>query len=274
MWGRFKSGLVLAAIFITFLILVGHTPLLKAQQKAVDNTCTAIKPYETKVNINMLQMDPVYDWTKSEGEILRNMEKYLPRWLRENAIRLLWQANDLEVGGTAFGGWGIAPEYKFDNLAVDRYGVYYCPIVKEINVDILYRSLVFVPTDVKQDECLFQVIVDHIGGHETIARSVLDAYTAKMKTDLVTLSREMEASAGYMKRKEIADALATMKDGLNQTIMVFFSEAIQKEILRRGLAFDSKENIDAVRLVRDKCALGADYVPPGVKPEIDIQISR
>jgi hypothetical protein len=225
---------------IPLKVLLASALLVPAGAKVDRNNCAKNKPFNTKINIHLEIPDAKYNHKISVKKLTTDQEKLMAEWKNENEDHV-WASQELFVYGLARGGMGVRTNSKFLGRAYDRYGMYYCPFVKEINIDVFYHTQIFVASELKKGTCQFDLTLDHeLWHHETNVKAVEDTLI-KLKKELPQIIAYMERR--YVPRTEMEKGFNSLSEGLSDAIEIY-GEHMYKEIQKRNAPIDSPENYE------------------------------
>lgn len=243
--------------FISFLVFM-MCILPQAAQAQIDFDCSAIKPYQTRINITYETVDPVYDLSLSMEEMDdEKADERQKHWLRKNGLETLWTADDLVTQGLASGAWGMSTSYKLRSKNVDRMGAYHCAFFQEINLSVFYRTIIYIAKEFPQESCKFNVIHKHELEHHATNQNVVNSYVIKLEEDIRKMIPYMERRPAGSHR--IQERFEDMKLGLSDAVKVYLKEAMTKEIKERNAIIDSPENYDEVDRLKHLCDVRDEY---------------
>jgi hypothetical protein len=225
---------------INDLLVAGASLIL-----ASTGTCIGVKDFQTELNINLETPDVVYDMSRSTGYLTKNHSAIIDRWKNEHEDHV-WSSHDLEIGGLARGGIGVATRISMKGKRVDRYGVYWCPVINRIDVDIFYATTIFISKENQKNECVFNNILEHEHGHHSINMLVVKKYVDKLKDDLPVMVEYLEKD--YIPREQVKVRFADMEQGLKDAIEVY-GAYIHKEMTELNGYHDRPEEYE--RLSRE-----------------------
>ncbi len=191
--------------------------------------CEDKKPFGTKININLTIAPPVYDLKKTQSYLTQNGQTTINKWLKTNNLQGLWASSDMEIAGLASGGWGVSYDMRMKTQNLDRYGAYHCPYFQVINIQLFYRTMIFIPRDYPEGTCAFDVIDEHEIRHHQVNTDAVEKYVARMEHDLNYMVRQME-SYGPSPRQHIQNRFAQMQEGMRDAVQLYFQEAMYKEM--------------------------------------------
>lgn len=134
--------------------------------------------------------------------------------------------------GQARGAMGVQTRSRFMGKSYDRYGMYFCPYVKELNIDVFYHTQIFITVlKLKKGTCQFDLTLDHeVWHHETNVRAVQDVL-AKLKKELPQIIAYMERR--YVPRSEMEKGFESLSTGLSNAIEIY-GDHMYKEVQKRN----------------------------------------
>lgn len=221
-------------------VLLASALLIPVGATGDRNGCQKNKPFNTKININLEIPDTTYNHKLSVKKLTKNDEKHMAEWKNAN-VDHVWASQELFVLGQARGAMGVQTRSRFMGKAYDRYGIYFCPYVRELNIDVFYHTQIFVGSELKKGTCQFDLTLDHeVWHHETNVRAVQDVL-AKLKKELPQIIAYMERR--YVPRSEMEKGFESLSVGLSDAIEIY-GDHMYKEVQKRNTPIDSPENYE------------------------------
>lgn len=225
---------------IPLKVLLASTLLVPAGAKVDRNNCAKNKPFNTRINVHLEIPEVKYNHKLSAKKLTKDQQSVIDEWKNENEDHV-WSSKELYVKGLARGGMGVRTRSRFLGKAYDRYGMYYCPFVKELNIEVFYATQIFVAKELKKGTCDFNVTLEHeVRHHETNVAAVEDVLI-KLKKELPQIIAYMERR--YVPRSEMEKGFESLSSGLSDAIEVY-GEYMYKEIDKRNKPIDSPENYE------------------------------
>ena len=202
--------------------------------------CAAYKPAKTRININFLLPDPIYDFQRDIASLNKDHKQH-EEWLAANNMQSVWKSSDMETEGRAETGLGMVSKAAFIGKAYDTYGTYYCPYVTEINIELMLRTIIVIPTKFPQGGCKHALILEHELKHHKTNTDVATEYRQKLERDLLVIVDMMENTEPYVKRQNVDAAMERLKTGLKDAIEIYLTDAMMTELARRNGLVDSPQ---------------------------------
>ena len=245
----FKQTLNLFSVFVLLFFVAFPS---YAQKR----TCDHIKKPKLKVNINLEIPEATYDYSKSTEELTDDQFENTVEWIQKQGIRSVGIAEHLgqyvTIRGLASGGYAYAMNYKMQAKHVDKYGVYYCPYLTEVNIDLFYVTKIFIASEIPKNTCEFNEVMKHEWKHHTANVVAIKTYSDRLKKDLPTIAREIELQHGYVDRSLVDPTFEKIKTSVRDMIEVYY-DSIWKDSRSRNALIDTQEEYQRVDSAIDLC---------------------
>ncbi len=226
------SGIVMA-LFIWLL------PLSGAYAQATPSACAQKKPYASKITINMETPDPYYDLTKNLAFLNNDGGRSHEEWLKKNKMEGVWSSKHMQTAGRASGGWAAYYSYSLDAEPLDDYWAYGCLYVKELTIDMMFRTLILIPSEYPKGSCEFNLIHPHEMRHYEVNKQVALKMTERLRKDMPQIITMLEAEhVGSDKLKARAEEV---KQGIKEMVDVYFKQVMSEEMERLNNLVDTPE---------------------------------
>lgn len=220
-------------------VIMTGPPALAQEVFSDRKGCHANKPGQTAIKINLtLEEEPIYDLSRSIAWLNRDGGKSTAEWLARNGLTAIYKPSQFVTKGQAHGGLAMTSRASLFSKSYGPYGGYQCPYFRQIEVNIFYRTLIYIPSDYQIGTCAFNEIQMHELKHHTTNVDVVKAAVEKMRKDLPAIIREMEGNA-YLPHDKIRPHFETMKTGIDDFIQVYFTELASEEMDRRNHLVDT-----------------------------------
>jgi hypothetical protein len=227
--------------FSTFLAATLLLPVADGDAPARKG-CAAKKPFNTQIEINLDIPETRYKFDVPGKKLTEDQQELTTKWKSEHEDHV-WASQDLSVEGLARGGMGIMSSSRFVGMPYDSYGLYYCPYVKKLTINVHYNTLIFVAREHKKETCRFNAIMDHENRHhETNVQAVKDVMV-RLNKDLPEIIAYMEKH--YVPRAQVENSFSVLSDGLNDALKVY-SAYMLAEMSKRNAPIDSPEEYQRV----------------------------
>ncbi len=125
----------------------------------------------------------------------------------------------MEIGGLARGGIGVTSRIKMRGAHLDRYGIYWCPFIERVDIEIFYATTIFIPKDILKNSCEVALVNEHELGHHEINLGVVNKYASKLRKDLDYMIAYLEKD--YVKKHELQKRFREVQTGLSDAIEVY-----------------------------------------------------
>lgn len=217
-------------------------PFLYSPAHPVKSTvCHELKEYPTKVDIVFTIAEPVFDYSKTKAQLTAERRDSRQEWINQHGLQTLWTADDLQTAGLASGAWGLRWGFRMDGENVDRFGSYYCLHFEEVELEIFYRTIIYIPKDYPQGSCKFDIIHEHEMAHHITNGLAVEKYINQLEKDMPMIVREMEAY-GYVGRNSVDQRVEQLKQGIKDAVDIYVYEEMRKEMEANNDVIDSPES--------------------------------
>ncbi len=204
--------------------------------------CNGHKPFKTQIEVRLDIPDIRYNFKLPREKLTENQIDLTTKWKSEHEDHV-WASHDLTVEGLARGGVGVMTASQFVGVPYDRYGIYYCPYVKKLIVDVHYNTQIFVASQYKQGTCDFNAVLEHEHKHHATNVQAVNEIMAKLKEDLPGIIAYMEKR--YVGRQEMGKGFGSLSEGLDDALKIY-SEYMFKEMTKRNALIDTPEEYERV----------------------------
>jgi hypothetical protein len=217
-------------------------------------TCDQIGKDPAKVTVNLTIPEVQYDFSKTKRQMTEEQQGMIQEWLQKQGVKSVGVAADLgkhlQVGGLTSGGYAFSSYYMMRAEHVDRYGVYYCPHLSDITVELFYRSIIFMPKGLDQKSCEFEEVMKHEYKHHTANVLAVQRISDRLEQDLPVIAREIELSVGYVDRSRVDEKFEDIKMAINDAIDIYFSTLSADSEARNDLIDTPEEYLRVERAIQ------------------------
>ena len=211
---------------------------------AQESSCGQKKPYASNVTINMETPDPVYDLTKNIKFLNSDGGASSREWIQKNKMQGIWSSRHIEKAGQAAGGWAVYYNYKLDAQPFDPYWAYACLYVKDMTINMMYRTIIMIPKEYPKGGCAFNLIQTHELKHFAVGKSVAQKTAERLRKDMPEILARLEADhVGSDKTQQRASEL---KVSITEVVEVYFKQVMREEIERLNNQVDSPEEYTSI----------------------------
>ena len=200
--------------------------------------------------------ETTYDYSKSTKELSDNHLETTVEWIKKQGIRSVGIAEHLgqfvSIRGLASGGYAYSMNYKMQAKHVDKYGVYYCPYLTEVDIELFYATKIFIASEIQKDSCEFNEVMKHEWKHHTANVLAIKNYSDRLKQDLPVIAREIELLHGYVDRSQVDKTFDEIKLSVKDMIDVYY-DSIWKDSRERNSKIDTPEEYQRVDSAIDLC---------------------
>lgn len=238
--------------FSVFVLSVCIATSAYAQKR----TCDHVKKPPLKVNIILDLPEATYDFTRSTEDLTDDQFEKTVEWIQKQGIQSVGVAEHMgqyvSIRGLASGGYAYAMSYKMQAKNVDKYGVYYCPYLTEVNIDLFYATKIFIANEIPKGSCEFEEVMKHEWKHHTANVFAIKTYSDRLKKDLPVIAREIELQHGYVDRSLVDQTFAKVKDSVRDMIEIYY-DSIWQDSRARNALIDTPEEYQRVDNSIDLC---------------------
>ena len=205
--------------------------------------CGDIKPFATKIVVQAELPEPVYELKISSLEInhTRESAKMKESWLKKNGMQKVWNSSEMETLGYAEGAAGLVSGYKLDVKKYDKYGVYYCVYVEEVELSMMFRTKIVIPSDFKRGGCRFNTVHEHEYRHYMANRDTVDQFIKRLQHDLPVMISTMENAQPYVEGKDVQQTIDNFKASIADAVEVYIMQGMADELARKNGLIDTPE---------------------------------
>ncbi|MCB9979771.1 MAG: hypothetical protein H6863_01355 [Rhodospirillales bacterium] len=219
-------------------------------------TCDYIKKPPLRVHVNLTIPDVTYDYTRTAAQMSSEHFETTVEWLQKNGIKSVGMAQHIgkfmSVRGLASGGYAYSMSYRMQAKNVDNYGVYYCPYLTEVNIDLFYGSKIFIAADIPKKSCEFNETMTHEWQHHTANLIAIKIYSKRLEEDLPKIAREIELRHGYVSADQIDLTFSEIKKSVEDMIGIYY-DSIQQDSRNRNDKIDTPAEYKRVEDRIDAC---------------------
>ena len=199
--------------------------------------CAAHKPFKTKVVVNVNLPETTYNYRMSTKQLTAGQKDVTKKWQSEQ-VDHVWASADLHVNGVAEGGMSVNQQASFIGKPYDRYGMYYCPYVRTITINVYYNTRIFIGSEIPQGSCEFFAVLAHEHKHRDTNVAVVKDVTERLKKDLPLIISELEGR--YVKRAEVDGGFQNLNAGLTDMFKIY-SSYMSEQMTERNNLIDTPE---------------------------------
>ena len=210
---------------------------IKAQDKADAqklksqkvHQCAKRKPIRTQIIYNVNIKPTRYIYTHTE-KMLTDMSSVSNDWYEKNKQHA-WvsrtQEADWHTQGLTKGSVSMSTNANYIAKPYDRYGMYYCPYIKQLNVDINYGSEIYVARKYKKGTCKFKEIYDHELRHHDTNVTIVEMLAKRMEADTPEIIAFMEGR--YIPKEKVDTSFEKLSEGIKDALTIYLDEIMSKK---------------------------------------------
>ncbi len=214
-------------------------PFNLAQAAQQYSACAKLKGFQTASVVNLTIPDPTFNLKQTRDGLNRNKQKSHEEWLKFNKMESIWRADEMETLGEAAGGWGLSSRLRMTAQPYDSFGSTYCPYFQSIGLDMMYRTIISIPSEFEPGSCAYNVIREHEMRHHTTNAAIVRKMVDRLKKDLPLIVADIEGSSSYIPRQQANIRWLSMQTDLTAAIKIYLEESMKAEMLRQNREVDS-----------------------------------
>jgi hypothetical protein len=241
-------GFRLAPLFFLFFLLANPA---RAQIGNGTGTCEELKPQPTAIEISATVAEPFYDLSLSGDDVNKNGQSTSQRWLEEHNMQGIWTVNDLRTEGYASGAWGVAYGMGLKAVPYDMYGAIFCPYFTQVEINLMFRTLIVIPKEFKEKPCTFNVINEHELKHYNANKKAVEYYVGRLKKDMPSIIAQVESE--YVSRSQVQDRFKDMKQAISDAVQAYFNEAMSQKSNELNIVIDSPQEYEIRGIMKRDC---------------------
>ncbi|MEZ5813598.1 MAG: hypothetical protein R3E13_02560 [Alphaproteobacteria bacterium] len=198
------------------------------------------RPIEVSLNFEIAEPYILQD--RSFKQINSETEESRKKWIEDNGLQEVWSTQDFHTLGYAAG--GMAANYITSAYAMSRaYRTYYCAYYRQVEVNIIYRTLIRIPKEIRKGSCKYNVILEHELRHDKANRESFREYMVQLKKDLPRMA------AFYERRPvnpgEIEGRFKVMRSSIQEAVNLYIKDFVLPSAEKINQEIDSPESYEA-----------------------------
>lgn len=205
------------------------------------SACAKLKNFKTATIVNLTLPDPTYNLKQTRDGLNRNKKKSHEDWLKFHKMESIWRADEMETLGEAAGGWGLSSRLRMTAIPFDSFGSSYCPYFQSIGLDMMYRTIISIPSEFQPGSCAYNVIKEHELRHHATNAAVVQKMVDRLKRDLPVIIADIEGSSSYVPRNQANVRWLSMQTDLTAAIKIYLEDAMKQEMVRLNREIDSPD---------------------------------
>jgi hypothetical protein len=238
--------------FLLFFVL--QIAFLAFVSPSYANICNELKRNQTHINFEYVIDQPKYDFSNSKKDLTKNQQLRTEGWLKERKLDPLWATAYTEVAGLASGGWKLKWDFKLRPLRVDQYGTKVCLYFEEINLDILYRTIIYIPKNYPVTGCSFEVVKKHELEHHIINGMAVEQYITQLERDMQKIAVTLEGKGYVASDKASVERRAQeLKQGVQDAVDVYIKKAMIEKMQHNNAKIDTQEEYTRLTQLINEC---------------------
>lgn len=213
--------------------------------------CPDMKDFDTEVRINLEDDEVFYDHSKTMAALTAERFEGNKEWLAENQMQTGWRIDDLKTGGVTQAGLSYVIEAQFQPKRFDRFGTRYCVFLKELKIDIFYRSKISIAKEIYHDRCKYPHIKEHEDEHHELNKEAIEQSVDGLYQDLPDIIEAVEGQ-GSVATQKVKDRAEQMKEGLQKVLGVYV-ESFAELSSQKNKELDTPEEYERVSRLLKRC---------------------
>lgn len=213
--------------------------LWQGRAQASGAPCLQKKPFQSRVVINLEVPEPYYDLTQTKAYLNNDGGRSKREWLAKNNMTGIWSAEHMTTMGIAQGGWAVNYSWQLDPEPLDQYWAYACLYVRDMEINMIYRTMIMIPKEYPREGCDFEVIHNHELRHYKVNRMVALKTAKKLEDDMPLILRTLEGH--HIGSDRINDRVQEIKTSIRELVDVYFKQVMAAEMRRLNGQIDTPE---------------------------------
>lgn len=245
-----------SALYLWCFTLISVCVYLWPATLQAGTTCSILKEkWKPEIKVVPFYPEPFILYDKTQKEIDSETDESQQRWLEENGLSEVWSTKDMHTLGYAAGALGVYLSGRVWAPPLDRYGTYFCPFFKNLQVDIAYRTLIRIANEFPKDSCEHEVILAHELKHHEANLNSFKKYIEKLESDLPEMVSYFEPPQMHHSKidKHIVEMGERGMKGLEEALEVYIIEYASQEAYRLNSEIDSPESYAKEFTLIEKC---------------------
>jgi hypothetical protein len=239
----------IAAVLLLVVALVAATPAFAQYEQG--GSCGDKNDTPPDIALNVEIPDPYYNLEMSGDEINAHAQATVQEWLKKNNMSGIWSAPEMHALGYASGGAGMTISAGFKAVPYDVYGAVYCPFFSKLEINFIFRTMIVMPKEFKDQPCRLDLVRTHELRHYYANKHAVELYVKKLRHDFPAIVAEVEKEP--VSRDQVEGKFEDMKLAIRDIIEVYFSQGMGKEMQKLNGEIDSPEEYEIRGLVQHDC---------------------
>ncbi|HEY0900646.1 MAG TPA: hypothetical protein VGD95_00855, partial [Micavibrio sp.] len=128
---------------------------------------------------------------------------------------------------------------QLDPEPLDQYWAYACLYVKQLEINMIFRTMITIPKDYPQGGCEFEVIRDHELRHYAVNRKVALKTAKKLEEDMPVILQTLESP--HAGSDQLNTRAEDVKKSIQELVDVYFKQVMAAEMKRLNSQIDTVE---------------------------------
>jgi hypothetical protein len=213
--------------------------------------CANLKPAPTAVSVDLVVAPTLVDNKKTWAELISNSQYVRKLSLENSRLKEIWSVNDLETAGMAYGGIDSIFSFELAKESVDQYGAYYCLYFKTASVQLLYRTMVHIPSNFAPDSCAYAVIDAHEQMLVDANKQAIETYVERLRQDIPGIIAQIET--GFSSRNTIPSREAKMRADIQEAINIYINDTLLPKMKQLVAIINTPEELALRKAALENC---------------------
>ena len=211
-----------------FTTLLTATALLSTPYilPAQTSYCDARKKFRTAVNYEFVIQPTDFVYTMPRAYLTHQGRKRMKDWVAKNRghawISGMGGNPKMHVEGVNTGSLRVESNVELIAEPYDRYGVYYCPYVRKLDVRVIYHSEIAIAREIKRGTCKFNAVMEHEMRHHDTNVTVAETLVKRMEADTPAIIDTLERY--YVSVDDVQARYKDMMQGVQEALNIYAEE--------------------------------------------------
>jgi hypothetical protein len=205
--------------------------------------CMQLKPSPTQISVNLTMAPAEYDTSLPRKKMKKVGAQLAQQWLQTNGLAQLWGIDEIDTAGLATGAWAVSYDIEIGTQPFDDYGAYHCVYYNRIGIELLYRSISYIPQESLKNPCQYDLLQKHEAQHQDANQGIAQAYADRLQQDIPTIIGHMETE--YIAKADAPARPEVLKQTIKDAVNLYFNESMIKEMQAMNAAIDAPEAMAA-----------------------------
>lgn len=215
---------------IPLKVLLAAPFFLPVQGGEATGGCLKYKNYGTELNFK-IEAEPIkYNFRSSRKALTAQSRERTKSWVDKHQghewVSGSGDYSKWHTNGVTKGSMRVETRAELVAMPYDRYGAYYCPYVKSLDVTVYYKSEIAIASEIKEGTCEFAKVMEHEMKHHNANTTVVEILARQMELDAPKMIDFMEER--YVSRDKAKETFKLMKEGLRDAMNIYGGEISER----------------------------------------------